>query len=312
MQDLPKILLQKFRKYIIIKLTQRNVDRKNCRKKTIAGLQYWRKSDMSVNPLYGGINFNIGLQAGAIDQRMAYRDMLLQQNAFMPVCCPSADQSMALMSYYNNCLGNIDMLRYGFQVPDCMSGMNPSSMGSPMMQIMAMSQQNSTMNMMMYMVMAQQIRTQQMLIMMVLMQRQNGITPDILGRMMNNNSQIPSNQTGMIQEGDGTQGTVIRNGKPIGANIAGAFDSMVQAAKNDGVELVVNSGFRSRNEQAKLYDELGPGKAAKPGTSNHEKGNAIDFVDTPGAYEWLRRNASKFGFHNNIPHEPWHYSLNGY
>jgi LAS superfamily LD-carboxypeptidase LdcB len=53
-----------------------------------------------------------------------------------------------------------------------------------------------------------------------------------------------------------------------------------------------------------------PTYVARPGTSNHEKGNAIDFVDAGGALAWLRENASKFGFYN-YPAEPWHYSTNG-
>ena len=41
-----------------------------------------------------------------------------------------------------------------------------------------------------------------------------------------------------------------------------------------------------------------------------ESGQAIDFGNTPGAYDWLAKNAGRFGL-KNLPGEPWHYSPNG-
>lgn len=112
----------------------------------------------------------------------------------------------------------------------------------------------------------------------------------------------------------GPQPAVKRQGKYIGLSIAGRFDAMVAAAQRDGVNLVISSGMRTRAEQQRLWDLYQAGKgniAARPGTSNHEKGEAIDFANTPGAWAWLKRNAPRFGFHN-FPPEPWHYSLNGH
>jgi peptidoglycan hydrolase-like protein with peptidoglycan-binding domain len=111
----------------------------------------------------------------------------------------------------------------------------------------------------------------------------------------------------------GPQRAVKRQGKYIGVSIAARFDSMVAAAARDGVSLQINSGMRTRAEQQHLYDLYKAGKgniAAKPGTSNHEKGEAIDFTNTSGAWAWLKRNSTRFGFHN-FPPEPWHYSLTG-
>ncbi len=53
---------------------------------------------------------------------------------------------------------------------------------------------------------------------------------------------------------------------------------------------------------------------ARPGTSNHEVGLAIDFNacssrSTP-CYRWLAANAARFGIHN-LPSEPWHWSIDG-
>ncbi len=57
---------------------------------------------------------------------------------------------------------------------------------------------------------------------------------------------------------------------------------------------------------------------ARPGTSNHETGQAIDFrckgrlirSRSDVCYQWLARNASKY-YLFNLPSEPWHWSVNG-
>ena len=53
---------------------------------------------------------------------------------------------------------------------------------------------------------------------------------------------------------------------------------------------------------------------AIPGTSQHEKGLAIDFesCDTKPAacFKWLATNAKTYGF-KNLPSEPWHWSTTG-
>ena len=89
----------------------------------------------------------------------------------------------------------------------------------------------------------------------------------------------------------GVQPAVRRQGKLIGANIAGKFDAMVAAAKADGVNLQIMSGYRTHAEQQALWNaNPNPMFVARPGTSNHEKGNAIDYVDSPGAWSWLKKN----------------------
>lgn len=57
---------------------------------------------------------------------------------------------------------------------------------------------------------------------------------------------------------------------------------------------------------------------ARPGSSMHERGLAIDFTyegrgigtRSNPAYIWLAENASRFGLYN-LPSEPWHWSTNG-
>lgn len=102
-------------------------------------------------------------------------------------------------------------------------------------------------------------------------------------------------------------------GKRVDSSIAGNVQAMIRAAKQDGVDLQIRSAHRSRREQEVLYQKYlnGTGNlAAKPGSSNHESGLAIDFGNTPGAYAWLKKNAGRFGL-KNLPSEPWHYSTNG-
>jgi septal ring factor EnvC (AmiA/AmiB activator) len=56
---------------------------------------------------------------------------------------------------------------------------------------------------------------------------------------------------------------------------------------------------------------------ARPGTSMHERGLAVDFTiggtTIPSGsvgFNWLRANAARYGFYN-LPSEPWHWSVNG-
>lgn len=56
---------------------------------------------------------------------------------------------------------------------------------------------------------------------------------------------------------------------------------------------------------------------AKPGTSMHERGLAIDFTQGgstlsrgSSGFAWMKANAAQFGFFN-LPSEPWHWSTNG-
>ncbi len=126
-------------------------------------------------------------------------------------------------------------------------------------------------------------------------------------------SQAAGSSADLAKAGSGNGSTVQRQGKPIGAHIAKQFDDMVAAAKQDGVNITITSGARSRAEQEKLYAAYKNGTgnlAAKPGTSNHESGDALD-LGPPSAYAWLKQNAGKFGFKNKIASEPWHWSLTG-
>lgn len=101
-----------------------------------------------------------------------------------------------------------------------------------------------------------------------------------------------------------------------GANLWGldptVRDSLYNAADEymlkTGKPLQINSAFRTRAEQAYLFKKF-PGKAARPGTSRHESGMAVD-IQTKGP-TGIGNDASilsKHGFARPIPgREPWHF-----
>ncbi len=84
----------------------------------------------------------------------------------------------------------------------------------------------------------------------------------------------------------------------------------------DGVQVAINSGFRSYPEQKYLYEGYinhrpSFNTAAKPGRSNHQSGIAFDIAVAGGdgnpVYEWLKRKAPAHGFIRTVNKEPWHW-----
>lgn len=127
----------------------------------------------------------------------------------------------------------------------------------------------------------------------------------------------------------GRTATGYRNGQPVqielvdiddaghalAADAAGAFFAMREAAARDGVTLLVESAFRTMEEQQYLWacyqtKSCNSGNlAAQPGFSNHQMGTAIDAVTAHGtnaAWVWLQAHAAEFGFYFTVPTEPWH------
>lgn len=110
-----------------------------------------------------------------------------------------------------------------------------------------------------------------------------------------------------------------------------AFEKMKEAAKEEGINLWILSGFRPYERQKFLFENSVKTKGiehadkyvARPGASQHQLGTAVDinsvensFVNTK-EYTWLKENAGKFGFSLSFPQgqenitgysfEPWHY-----
>ena len=139
---------------------------------------------------------------------------------------------------------------------------------------------------------------------------------------------------------------IVSNGTTykIDKRILAPYTAMIAAAKEDGIKLTICSGFRFYSTQQRLYDKkvkqyLDKGKTqeeaeiiaativARPGTSEHQTGLAIDFnpcsaaFDNSKEYQWLSKNAAKFGFVQRyrsekseitgIINESWHFRFVG-
>ncbi|MBB5867361.1 hypothetical protein F4553_000740 [Allocatelliglobosispora scoriae] len=105
----------------------------------------------------------------------------------------------------------------------------------------------------------------------------------------------------------------VGEGERLAETAATRFRRMDAAARADGVNLRVVSGYRTYAEQQRLYDLYRAGRgnlAAAPGTSNHGWGLAadLDVAGQPGASTWLRANAARYGFFNDVAGEPWHWT----
>ena len=81
---------------------------------------------------------------------------------------------------------------------------------------------------------------------------------------------------------------------------AQAFFKMAAAARQSGVLLQVTSGFRTIQQQRELYALYLSGRgplAARPGSSNHQSGHALDLeTRSPQVRRWVSatRSASAF------------------
>lgn len=105
------------------------------------------------------------------------------------------------------------------------------------------------------------------------------------------------------------------------ANLDPALLAAVQAAARDagqeGVRLIVTSGWRSREHQQRLYDEAvaeyGSEEEARryvstPDTSAHVTGDAVD-IGPREADEWLVIHGAAYGLCQMFANEIWHFEL---
>ena len=88
---------------------------------------------------------------------------------------------------------------------------------------------------------------------------------------------------------------------------------LLAAAKAAGIDIYPLSGFRTMAEQQYLWNEYGSPRAAHPGYSNHQQGEAMDFGNVGGYgsknYRWLKANGRTFGYVNDVSGEPWHFDF---
>lgn len=126
-----------------------------------------------------------------------------------------------------------------------------------------------------------------------------------------------------------------RNDLSLRLDVELELQKMAKAAKLQGITLLVSSTYRSYDYQAKVFQKwvnLDGEKAAerysaRPGTSQHQLGTAIDFGSITADFintkqgQWLYNNASKFGWSLSFPkgyeditgymYECWHYRYIG-
>ncbi|MBR1845668.1 MAG: M15 family metallopeptidase, partial [Oscillospiraceae bacterium] len=143
--------------------------------------------------------------------------------------------------------------------------------------------------------------------------------------------------------------TRLPNGLQVDKGCYKALERMLEDCRAAGFQPVVCSAYRGREGQQALFEEkvqelMGQGQSreeaedlaartvARPGTSEHELGLAVDLVDldyqlldkeqenTP-TQRWLMANAWRYGFILRYPpdtreltgydYEPWHYRYVG-
>jgi hypothetical protein len=119
-----------------------------------------------------------------------------------------------------------------------------------------------------------------------------------------------SADTTAIASGGGYGGPlVMRDGEGMRPDVAAAYDQMAAAARDDGIVLLVVSGFRSDAEQAELFAaHPDPTWVAPPGQSLHRCATELD-LGSSSAYGWLAANAGRFGFVQRYSWEAWHYGF---
>jgi len=96
---------------------------------------------------------------------------------------------------------------------------------------------------------------------------------------------------------------------------AAAMSQLLQKAHADGiVELRVKYSYRTIAKQWEKWAnyQAGGNLAAYPGTSNHGWAVAVDFTGlTARALTWLKGNARRYGFLNDVSSENWHHTYQG-
>lgn len=125
---------------------------------------------------------------------------------------------------------------------------------------------------------------------------------------------------------------VLVKGITVHRDIADPVAALIESARAEGHTLT-GSGYRSPERQIELrrancgtstyaiYEmpssQCNP-PTARPGSSNHELGLAIDFEcdgslirsQSSPCFTWLAANAATYGLYN-LPSEPWHWSVDG-
>jgi LAS superfamily LD-carboxypeptidase LdcB len=108
---------------------------------------------------------------------------------------------------------------------------------------------------------------------------------------------------------------------PAVSRLDPALLSALRSAASDasvrGVEIYLNSGWRSEKYQERLFEQAvakygseanAAPWVARPGTSVHEAGGAVD-LGPDHAASWLSEHGAEYGLCQIYANEPWHYEL---
>lgn len=112
-----------------------------------------------------------------------------------------------------------------------------------------------------------------------------------------------------------------QSGEKLRSDAAVAFMELDGAFREEfGRPMCVTDSYRPYHEQARLFQEMSPGTAAEPGTSQHGLGVAVDLcggVEQLGSaeHEWMLDNAPGHDWGNpewaRGGFEPWHWEYDG-
>lgn len=126
-----------------------------------------------------------------------------------------------------------------------------------------------------------------------------------------------------------------RNDLSLRPDVEKALREMAQASLKDGIRLLVSSTYRSYDYQKNLFAywvkvdglEEAERESARPGTSQHQLGVAIDFGSITDDFadtemgKWIYKNGAKFGWSLSFPKqyeditgyrwESWHFRYIG-
>lgn len=122
----------------------------------------------------------------------------------------------------------------------------------------------------------------------------------------------------------------------VDQRIAKKIEDLILDAQNDGLCLVVSSGYRSFDYQQKVYDQAKDKSLVMlPGKSEHQTGLAVDFQACPiqhygdgirrndnrerlelkndfltlPEYKWLKDNAKNYNMVQTYENEAWHWKF---
>jgi D-alanyl-D-alanine carboxypeptidase len=128
-------------------------------------------------------------------------------------------------------------------------------------------------------------------------------------------------RSGGDQPANGNHRTPFNDNRPTIGNLdpdlLDAIRAAARDAQDDGVGLVITSGWRSRAHQQRLYDEAvsryGSEQEARryvstPDASAHVTGDAVDIGPTD-ADDWLSQHGADYGLCQIFANEIWHFEL---